>query len=120
MITGIARLKGLRRVKKIGSQVLLMLSEDCLAPEVFWFRLYWEIGNILTGNYGISFQGDPEMEKNPALRFAEDSLVSPVPYQDFVSRRQFDDASVCSFAEQIGRAPEIVQERLRRDGLVSK
>ena len=97
-----------------------MLSEDCLAPEVFWFRLYWEIGNILTGNYGISFQGDPEMEKNPALRFAEDSLVSPVPYQDFVSRRQFDDASVCSFAEQIGRAPEIVQERLRRDGLVSK
>lgn len=103
-------------VRKVGSQILLMLSEDSLSSDLFWYRLYSEIGNILFGDYGITFEAGTGERQNRANRYAEDALISPAPYQEFVHMGNFDAASVAAFSAQIGRTPGIVLGRLQRDG----
>lgn len=103
-------------VRKIGDQVLLLISEDSLTSDLFWYRLYREIGNILSGEYGITFEGLTENKRAPACSFAEDTLISPSLYRNFVKTGHFDTASVKAFSDQISRTPGIVLGRLKRDG----
>ena len=41
--------------KKIGKNVMLMVSDRRLYSDTFWFTLFHEIGHIMNGDYGISF-----------------------------------------------------------------
>ena len=106
-------------VRKVGNQILLMISDKCLSSDVFWYGLYQEIGNILFGNYGITFANTVDAGHTPACRYAEDALLSPELYQNFISIGHFDAASIRAFSDQIGRTPGIVLGRLRRDGYIS-
>ena len=103
--------------KKIGSNVLLMVNDRRLNSDSFWFTLFHEIGHIINGDYGITFETDNNLE-DAADRYAEDKLIPPDRYNEFVRAGKFDVDSIRQFANIIDRDPGIVLGRLRNDGKV--
>lgn len=104
--------------KKIGSSVLLMVNDRRLNADSFWFTLMHEIGHIKNGDFGISFEGETGDKEDIADRFAEDVLIDPDEYKNFVRKNQFTPRSIRSFAASIKRDPGIVLGRLQNDGHV--
>lgn len=98
--------------KKIGNKMLLMIDDRNCNSDSFWFTLLHEIGHIVKSDYGISYLGDIEDEAN---KYAEDKLIDPIKYREFVLKRKFDVVSICEFAKQINRDPGIVVGRLQND-----
>lgn len=104
--------------KKIGDNVMLMVNDRRLYSDTFWFTLFHEIGHIINGDYGISFEKEVGQKEEAADKFAEDSLISPDEYAEFIQNRDFNILSIKAFAEKINRDPGIVLGRLQNDGLV--
>lgn len=104
--------------KKLGNNIMLMVNDRRLNADSFWFTLFHEIGHIMNGDYGISFEkNDGEIEDH-ADKYAEDMLIPPALYEDFIKQKSFDVQSICSFAKRIDRAPGIVLGRLQNDKMV--
>lgn len=104
--------------KKIGDNIMLMVNDRRLNADSFWFTLFHEIGHIVHGDYGISFEKETGEWEEAADRFAEDSLIPPGQYRDFLVSGKFDLQAIKTFAGQIGRDPGIVLGRLQNDGIV--
>ena len=104
--------------KKIGENIMLMVNDRRLNSDSFWFTLFHEIGHIFNGDFGISFENESGTGEESANKFAQDKLIPPVPYSEFVRIGKFNPEDICSFAKQIGRDPGIVLGRLQNDGLV--
>lgn len=104
--------------KKVGDNVLLMVNDRRLYADTFWLTLFHEIGHIINGDYGISFEKESgEIEKS-ADKYAADILIPYDKYSEFLSYDKFDLKSIVSFAKQIGRDPGIVLGRLQNDKIV--
>lgn len=101
--------------KKIGDNIMLMVNDRWLNADSFWFTLFHEIGHIINGDYGISFEKETGAQEEAADKFAEDSLIPSEQYQAFVDRGQFDLQSIRYFANKINRDPGIVLGRLQND-----
>ena len=106
--------------KKIGTNIMLMVNDRRLNADSFWFTLFHEIGHIINGDYGISFEKETGEQEVAADRFAEDSLIPREKYHDFVAGRSYKLNDIVNFAESIDRDPGIVLGRLQNDGLVEK
>lgn len=104
--------------KKIGSNIMLMVNDRRLNADSFWFTLYHEIGHIVNGDYGISFEREAGEQEEAADKFAEDSLIPPERYQQFLAGKKFGLQEIKAFADQIDRDPGIVLGRLQNDGIV--
>ena len=104
--------------KKIGDNIMLMVNDRRLYSDSFWFTLFHEIGHIINGDYGISFEKESGEQEHAADLFAEDSLIPREQYNDFVARERFGLKDIICFAESINRDPGIVLGRLQNDGLV--
>lgn len=104
--------------KKIGDNIMLMVSDRNLYADTFWFTLFHEIGHIMNGDYGISFEKESGEQEEAANTYAKDSLIPPEKYQEFISSGRFDVQSIRMFANQIERDPGIVLGRLQKEGLV--
>ncbi|MCM1387470.1 MAG: HigA family addiction module antitoxin [Bacillus sp. (in: Bacteria)] len=104
--------------KKIGNNVMLMVNDSRLYSDTFWFTLFHEIGHIMNSDYGISFEKENGEQEDDADRYAEDSLIPPEQYRDFVNANRFDLQSIRTFANFIQRDPGIVLGRLQNDGKV--
>ena len=104
--------------KKIGDNVMLMVNDRRLYSDTFWFTLFHEIGHIINGDYGISFEKEVGQKEEEADKFAEDSLIPPDDYAEFIQNREFNIFSIKAFADRINRDPGIVLGRLQNDGLV--
>lgn len=105
--------------KKLGnSNIMLMVNDRRLNADSFWFTLYHEIGHIMNGDYGISFEKNEGDIEDNADKYAEDMLIPRALYEDFVKQKKFDVQSIRRFAKQIDRAPGIVLGRLQNDKLV--
>lgn len=104
--------------KKIGSNILLMVNDRRLYSDSFWFTLFHEIGHIIKGDYGITFEDENDSE-DAADRYAEDKLIPPDAYDKFVRAGRFDVCSIGQFADLICRDPGIILGRLRNDKKVS-
>ena len=104
--------------KKIGSNILLMVNDRRMYSDSFWFTLFHEIGHIMNGDYGITFEGEDECE-DAADKYAEDKLIPPDDYQRFIETGIFDVNSIGQFASSISRDPGIVLGRLKNDNIVS-
>lgn len=98
--------------KKIGDGIMLMVNDRRLYADSFWFTLFHEIGHIMNGDFGISFDKETGSQEELANIFAEDSLIPRDAYEEFVRNAKFDINSICVFAENISRAPGIVIGRL--------
>lgn len=104
--------------KKVGDNIMLMVNDRRLNADSFWFTLFHEIGHIINGDYGISFEQETGVQEEAADKFAEDSLIPSEQYQAFIDRGQFDLQSIRYFANKINRDPGIVLGRLQNDGKV--
>lgn len=101
--------------KRIGNNVMLMVNDRRMYSDTFWFTLFHEIGHIINGDYGISFEKKPGEQEDIADKYAEDSLIPPEQYKEFLSRKNFDAHSIRVFANQINRDPGIILGRLQND-----
>lgn len=104
--------------KKIGDNIMLMVNDRRLNADSFWFTLFHEIGHIINGDFGISFEKESGEQERVADLFAEDSLIPRGKYNEFVSKRRFGLNDITGFAESIDRDPGIVLGRLQNDGFV--
>ena len=53
--------------KKIGDNIMLMVNDRRLYSDSFRFTLFHEIGHIINGDYGISFEKESGEIKGSAL-----------------------------------------------------
>lgn len=104
--------------KKIGDNIMLMVNDRRLNSDSFWFTLFHEIGHVINGDYGISFEKESGKQEYAADLFAEDSLIPRDIYKDFVRKGKFGLNDIVIFADKIDRDPGIVLGRLQNDGLV--
>lgn len=105
--------------KKIGNKIMLMVNDRRLSADSFWFTLFHEIGHILNGNYGISFETETGEAEAAADKYAEDTLIPKELYQAFIqTNKTFGLETIKNFANQINRDPGIVLGRLQNDGKV--
>lgn len=101
--------------KKVGNNIMLMVNDRRLNADSFWFTLFHEIGHIMNGDYGISFEKESGEQEEAANRFAEDSLIPKAYYQEFIRQGEFDLQAIKKFANKINRDPGIVLGRLQKD-----
>lgn len=104
--------------KKVGNNVMLMVNDRRLNSDTFWFTLFHEIGHVMNGDYGISFDSESGEQEEIADKYAEDMLIPRDEYQLFIAANKFDVQSICRFAEEINRDTGIVIGRLLNDGKV--
>ena len=104
--------------KKVGENIMLMVNDRRLNADSFWFTLFHEIGHIINGDYGISFEKETGEQEAAADKFAEDCLIPPEEYKSFISNKRFSLQDIKGFANQIERDPGIVLGRLQNDGYV--
>lgn len=104
--------------KKVGDNIVLMVNDRRLYADSFWFTLFHEIGHILSGDYGVSF--DMEIGENEKLadEYARDRLIPSQQYDEFISHQIFSPQSIKDFSKRIHRDPGIVLGRLQKDGIV--
>lgn len=104
--------------KKVGDNIVLMVNDRRLYADSFWFTLFHEIGHILSGDYGVSF--DMEIGENEKLadEYARDRLIPSQQYDEFTSHQIFSPQSIKDFSKRIHRDPGIVLGRLQKDGIV--
>lgn len=101
--------------KKVGENIMLMVNDRRLNADTFWFTLFHEIGHIINGDYGISFERETGDVEDAANRFAEDNLIPRDMYQEFAEQGQFDLKAIKNFADKIDRDPGIVLGRLQNE-----
>ena len=101
--------------KKIGDNIMLMVNDRKLNADSFWFTLFHEVGHIINGDYGISFDKETGQQEEAADIFAEDNLIPREQYIEFVQQACFDLQSIREFADSINRDPGIVLGRLQND-----
>ncbi len=101
--------------KKIGDNILLMVNDRRLNADTFWFTLFHEIGHIINGDYGISFEKETGEQEEAADKYAQDSLIPKDRYCEFIECGRFDLQSIKKFADSIDRDPGIVLGRLQND-----
>jgi addiction module HigA family antidote len=103
--------------KKIGDNILLMVNDRRMYSDSFWFTLFHEIGHIMNGDYGITFE--KETCEDDADKYAEDKLIPPEAYQEFIRSERINADSIRRFANLIERDPGIILGRLKKDGKVT-
>ena len=101
--------------KKIGNNIMLMVNDRRLNSDTFWFTLFHEIGHIMNGNFGISFDSESGEQEEIADKYAEDMLIPYEQYKVFLAENRFDVQSIKIFAKKIERDPGIVLGRLLND-----
>ena len=104
--------------KKVGSNIMLMVNDRRLNSDTFWFTLFHEIGHIMNGDYGISFELESGEQEEIADKYAEDMLIPCEQYRQFIEENRFDAQTIQAFAKKIDRDPGIVLGRLLNDGKV--
>lgn len=104
--------------KKVGDNIMLMVNDRRLNADSFWFTLFHEIGHIINGHYGISFEKETGEQEDAANRYAEDRLIPPEKYQEFLKRKRYDLQAIRTFANEIDRDPGIILGRLQNDGII--
>lgn len=104
--------------KKVGDNIMLMVNDRRLNADSFWFTLFHEIGHIINGHYGISFEKETGEQEDAANRYAEDRLIPLEKYQEFLKRKRYDLQAIRTFANEIDRDPGIILGRLQNDGII--
>ena len=101
--------------KKVGNNIMLMVNDRRLNSDTFWFSLFHEIGHIMNGDYGISFDAETCGQEEIADKYAEDMLIPSEQYKQFIEENRFDAKAIKTFAKKIDRDPGIVLGRLLND-----
>ena len=102
--------------KKVDGKIMLMVNDRRHYADTIWFTLFHEIGHILNGDLGVSFNDEAE---DDADRYAQTALIPKEKYEDFISQnRSYDELTIREFAEEINQDAGIVYGRLQKDGWI--
>ena len=96
----------------------LLLCSFSVTCHHFCFTLFHEIGHVNNGDYGISFEEEKGKTEEMADTYAQNMLIDPVEYKEFIRARRYDAVSIKRFAARINRDPGIILGRLQNDGRV--
>lgn len=105
--------------KKVDGKILLMVNDKRHYADTFWFTLFHEIGHILHGDYGITFEDNSCESENEADTYARNALIPEKTYNKFISETSvYDETVIRKFAHKINRDPGIVYGRLQKDKII--
>ena len=104
--------------KKINDHIMLMINDRNAYSDSFWFTLCHELGHIVNGDFGISFENQKWEKEEAADNFAKNKLIPPNLYNEFIKKNLFTISSIKNFAREINRDFGIVLGRLQKDGFV--
>lgn len=100
--------------KKIDGKIMLMMNDRRHFADTFWFTLFHEIGHIMNGDYGVTFE-DNKLEDEADL-YAQRKLIPQDEYEKFVEENIiYTEKNIREFAKKINRDPGIVFGRLQND-----
>lgn len=106
--------------KRINGKIMLMVNDRRHLSDTFWFSLFHEIGHIMNGDYGITFNGNKDDSEEEADMYAQRMLIPEEAYMKFVAEHSYiDEDAILAFADCIERDPGIVLGRLQNDGKIS-
>ena len=54
---------------------MIMVNNRRLYADSFWFTLMHEIGHVMNGDFGISFEGEAGEAESMADEYAENKLI---------------------------------------------
>lgn len=105
--------------KKVDGKILLMVNDKRHYADTFWFTLFHEIGHILHGDYGITFEDNTCKSENEADAYARNALIPDKSYNKFISETSiYNERTIREFAHKINRDPGIVYGRLQKDKII--
>lgn len=104
--------------KKIGNNIMLMVNDRRGYADTFWFTLFHEIGHIVNGDFGISFDTESGELEDAANKYARDRLIPSEQYDRFLKAGRFDKQAIKNFANKIHRDPGIILGRLQSDEII--
>lgn len=87
---------------------MILVNDSRLNSDTFWFTLFHEIGHIMNGDYGMSFDAEDSADKP-----TEDLFIPFDKYKVFIDKNRFGGKAICKFAEEIDRDPGIILGRFR-------
>ena len=76
-----------------------MVNDRRLYADTFWFTLFHEIGHILSGDYGVSFDMEPGENEKLADEYARNRLIPSEQYDEFISHQIFSPQSIRDFSK---------------------
>ena len=100
-----------------GKKIVMGLTVRGRYADIFWFSLFHEIAHILYGHIGQD-GGTSENDELSADLFARDTLIPEPDFKCFVSRKDFSDKAILSFAKSLDIDPGILVGRLQKDGAI--
>lgn len=104
--------------KKIGNHIMLMINDRNSNQDSFWFTLFHEIGHIINGDFGVSFENEFGKEEEEANKFAEECLIPSKAYKQFINENNFTLENVIYFSNKIDRDPCIILGRLQKEKII--
>ena len=105
--------------KKIGDHIMLMINNRHTYSDSFWFTLFHEIGHIINGDFGISFEIDTNNDKElKANNYADNTLIPIEKYKEFINKNDFTIKSINNFSKEINRNPGIILGRLQKENII--
>ncbi len=115
-----APVQGVIKKNDDGTLNLLMTTRQKFA-DIFWFTFFHEIGHIINGDIEdklVDYYSAKGEVEDRADRFAANTLIDPVDYEEFVGRKDFTLPSIKRFSVQQNIPNYILIGRLQRDGHV--
>lgn len=105
------------------TKALVQLSLSYKTDDQLWFTFFHEAGHILLhGKRQIFLEMDDkdrEQEEREADRFALDTLINPIAWEQFIAQQSYQSkASIKDFSKDVGIAPGIVVGRLQHEKLL--
>jgi HTH-type transcriptional regulator/antitoxin HigA len=105
-----------------GETPIIQLSFRGKRHDVLWFNFFHELGHILLHSRNESFlddfSADQDHHEVEANRFAADTLIPQLAWEQFCVSGNFTAAAVQRFGKAIGISESIVVGRLKKEGFV--
>ena len=98
-----------------GNKIVIGLTVRGKDADKFWFSFFHELGHIILGHINKDY--DNEME-NAANEYAKETLINTNDYISFISKNEFTEKAIISFARKIDIDTGIVVGRLQKDGYI--
>ena len=101
---------------------IVVAVNDCgKVADKIWFTIFHELGHAIKNHkrhmtISNGYADDPDEQE--ANRFAENSLIDPEHFKEFISQKRFDLPAISDFAEKEGIGESIVIGRLEKEGIL--
>jgi HTH-type transcriptional regulator/antitoxin HigA len=103
------------------NEMILCMTIRQKFADIFWFSLFHEIGHIIRDDVSmrfIDYAGASDEREKRADEFAQNILISPEEYKNFVKEGDLSLRRIKDFAQAVNVPPFIVIGRLHKEKLI--